>query len=197
MPRHLRTVAVLATGALFGNSLGAQQPVALSVVLTAFLADSGVPTRGLPWTTGQQLPIQWESSLPVKLAYQHPQGFTHHRTGKLRLAGAGKTSLIATIEVEGIAAGIARTAVYFSLGEWPLEAAEKALIADGLKLSALKCSREKEGASYGNLVYVVKAPGKTASALGANWDCAQSGCNGGFTILYRRADVTTIECASA
>ena len=197
MSSQLRIVAVLATGALPGNSIAAQQPVTLGVVLTAFLADSGVPTRGLPWTTGNQLPIQWESAQPVKLPYQHQQGFTHHRTGKLRLAGAGKTPLAATIEVEGIAAGIARTAVYFSLGEWPLEAAEKALIADGLKLSALKCSREKEGASYGNIVYVVKAPAKTASALWASWDCAQSGCSGGFTILYRRADVSMIECAGA
>lgn len=146
MPNHLRTVAVL----------------------TAFLADSGVPTRGLPWTTG-----------------------------KLKLAGIGTTPLVVTVEVEGIVSGIARSGVYFSQGDWPGEAAEKALITDGLKLSALKCGREKEGASYGNVVYVVKAAGKTASALWVSWDCGQSGCGGGFAILYHRADVTPIECAGA
>ncbi|MEZ4587300.1 MAG: hypothetical protein R2909_12960 [Gemmatimonadales bacterium] len=48
------------------SAQGAGEPIKLSAVLTAFLVDSGVRTRGLPWTTGSELPVEWESPGPVQ-----------------------------------------------------------------------------------------------------------------------------------
>ena len=55
-------------------------------------------------------------------------------------------------------------------------------------------SRATEGASYGNLVDAVKAPGKKASGLWWSWDAPQQQLRVMLTILYRRADMGEVEC---
>jgi hypothetical protein len=74
------------------------------------------------------------------------------------------------------------------------EMVELALKNEGLSLQPLKCSREKEGASYGNLVDAVKAPAKTASGLWWLWDSPQQEPTLFLAILYRRADMAQVEC---
>jgi len=64
-------------------------------------------------------------------------------------------------------------------------------------LQPLKCSRETEGYSFGNLLYAAKAPGKTASGLQEGWNCAHDGCTVAMTIYYRKADVEQFDCAGA
>lgn len=60
----------------------------------------------------------------------------------------------------------------------------------------MKCSRDKEGASYGNLIDAVKAPGKTSSGLWWYWDSPKQEMFLTLTLLYRRADMAKIECIS-
>jgi hypothetical protein len=74
------------------------------------------------------------------------------------------------------------------------EMVETALKNEGLSLQPLKCSREKEGASYGNLVDAVKAPGKTASGLWWMWQSPQQEPELFLSILYRRAEMAQVEC---
>jgi hypothetical protein len=71
---------------------------------------------------------------------------------------------------------------------------ETALKNEGLTLQPIKCSRAKEGASYGNLVDAVKAPGKTASGLWWMWDSPQQQPTLSLMIMYRRADMAQVEC---
>lgn len=174
----------------------AQQPVKLSVFLTTFLADANVKTRGLPWTTGAGLPVKWQSPKPVAAAaYLKQQGFTLSRTGTIRVT-VEEAQLDATVEVVGNDAGIQQVSIGWNQLSGPFDAAPRSLGTDGIVLEALKCKRETEGASYGNLVHVVKAPGKTASALWESWNCAHDGCGYGIAILYRKSAVAAIECAS-
>lgn len=72
---------------------------------------------------------------------------------------------------------------------------EGSLQQDGISLGPLKCDRAKEGATWGNAVYVAKAPGNKASELHENWNCGHDGCIAVLAILYRKADVDTVECA--
>ena len=58
-----RTLAVIGACTLAAPMpVGAQQPVKLSAVVTTFLPDAGVQIRGLPWTTGDPLPVRWQSA---------------------------------------------------------------------------------------------------------------------------------------
>ena len=76
------------------------------------------------------------------------------------------------------------------------EMVEQALKNEGLQLQPLKCSRDKEGASNGNLVDAAKFPGKTSSGLWWSWQSAQQELSMSLTILYRRADMSEVECYS-
>ena len=174
----------------------AQQSVKLSALLTTFLADANVKTKGLPWTTGASLPVKWQSPKPVAaVAYLQQQGFTLSREGTARVA-VGAEQFDATVQVLGNDAGIQQVTIGWNQLSGPFDAAARSLVADDIVLEPLKCSPEKEGASYGNLVHVVKAPGKTASALWESWNCAHDGCGYALTILYRKSAVAAIECAS-
>jgi len=186
----------LAVGLAAPRAMPAQAPVALSTLLTTFLADSGVRTRGLPWTTGDELAIEWQSATPVKIPYATQDGSTVSRTGTARASLEDGSDIEATVEVAGNEVGIQRVTVSFDAPELPrnLVLAEQTLTAAGIALTPLKCSRDTEGAIYGNLVYVMKAPGKTASALHESWNCGQDGCGAAVSIIYRKKDVASIPC---
>lgn len=184
------------------------QRVRLSSVLVAFLVDSGMQTRGLPWTTGSQLPIKWASAGPVANpnALDRGKGLTRARGGTFTGTVGDSVALPMAINMVGTATGLARLELGMASMEVTLrngsgyfvtrEMVEQALKNEELTFLPLKCTREKEGASYGNLVDAVKAPGKTASGLWWYWDSPQQRTNLMLTILYRRADMAQVECQS-
>jgi hypothetical protein len=174
----------------------AQQPVKLSAVILAFLPDAGVPTRGLPWSSGDHLPVRWQSAKPVASAdYLKQQGFTLSRTGTVRVALEGGKVQEATLQVAGNQLGVQQVSVSWNVLSGPFDGAARALEADGVSLKPLKCRREAEGASFGNVVHVAAAKGKQATGLWENWNCAHDGCGFGLTILYRRSALAQIECS--
>lgn len=205
--KHPLALALLA----LASPLQAQQNarvVPLAQAIGAFLVDSGVRTTGLPWTTGADLPIRWETAGPVQTQDQwvRGRGLTHIRTGHLGVSLGDSVTLPITVTVLGIATGLART--MFSFESMLVEHAdgsgffvtrqmvEESLQHDGMMLQAIKCSRDTEGASYGNLVDAAKLPGKTASGLWWFWQSVQQELQLSLTILYRRADLGEVECYS-
>lgn len=210
--RHcLAIAAVLALGgssAIATPVLAAQQKVKLSNVIAGFLADSGIRTRGLPWTTGAELPIRWESARPVPNPDQNARtkGITLIRSGSFTGTVGDTVALKMGIMLGGSAAGLAYVVVSMPSMEVTYangsgffltrEMVEKALRDEGVTLQPLKCSRDKEGASYGNLVDAVKVPGKTASGLWWYWDSPQQVYSLSLSILYRRTDMAQVECYS-
>ena len=180
--------------------------VKLSSVITAFLVDAGVRTRGLPWTTGAELPVKWETPAAVAATdpYSQQRGMTLVRSGTLTGTVGDTAALEMTLVLNGNEAGLQRVTMHFpvllvsrpdSSGFWlHREMVEQSLRDDGLTLQPLKCSRETEGASYGNLVDAVGGPGKTASGLWWFWQSPMQEPTLTLTILYRRADMQEIEC---
>jgi hypothetical protein len=184
----------------------APEPVRLSAVLGAFLADSGVPTRALPWTTGGGLPIRWSSPGPVATNEQWLKnlGMTHTREGAFVGLTGDSVALPMTIHLRGTTAGLGGVSIGIDnlLVETPggsyfvtRELIEKALTNEGAQLRPLKCSRETEGASYGNLVDAFRMPGKNASGLWWMWQAPMQELQITLTLLYRRADLAQVECA--
>ncbi|MGE0556547.1 MAG: hypothetical protein AB7R55_24235 [Gemmatimonadales bacterium] len=204
-------IALLVSGsaAMTVAAQGAGEPIKLSAVLTAFLVDSGVRTRGLPWTTGSELPVQWESPGPVQNPDQWAakQGRVVARNGSFTGTIGDSVALAMTINVSGIPAGLAQVAITIPSMEVTKpdgsgffatrEMVEAALKNEGLQLQPVKCKRETEGASFGNLVDALKAPGKTASGLAWHWEAPQQQLYVTLTILYRRADLAQVECAGS
>lgn len=189
-------------------TLAAQQPepVRLGTVLETFLVDSGVRTRGLPWTTGQGLPIRWESAGPIATDEQWLRnlGLTHVRNGRFIALVGDSVALPVAINLRGTDAGLAGLSLTFETllvehgeGGFHLtrEMIEKALVDQGAMLQPLKCSRETEGASYGNLVDAFRMPGKTASGLWWSWQAPMQELQVSLQLLYRRADMAQVECA--
>lgn len=186
---------------------GAPAPVPLSRVLTTFLVDSGVRVRALPWTVADALPITWATSGPVAATgpWYARQGITLLREGTLRATAGDSVTLPVAITLTGTATGLSGMALTPTTlqvtnpdgsGFWMTrEMLEAALRTDGLAFQPLKCSRTTEGASYGNLVDAVKAPGKTASGLWWSWDAPMQELRVTMTLLYRRADMAQVECA--
>ncbi len=186
----------------------AATPVKLSAVLTAFLVDSGVRTTGLPWTTGSALPIRWTTPRPVPNTDPAAvkRGMTKTRDGKFLGTLGDSIALGMYISVWGTDSGV--TGVSVTLDSMLVELKdgsgfflhremlEVALRNEGLTFQPLKCKRETEGASYGNLIDAMKAPGKTASGLWWAWDSPQQQTTIVLTILYRRAEMNQVECHS-
>jgi hypothetical protein len=180
--------------------------VKLSAVITTFLADSGVRTRGLAWTTGNDLAIKWQTATPIPNPDQsaRAKGLTLARSGGFIGTVGDSVALPMDITVVGTTLGLASVGIRISSLEVTLsgghgffahrEMVETALKNEGLMLQPLKCSRDKEGASYGNLVDAVKAPGKTASGLWWMWDSPQQQPTLSLMIMYRRADMAQVEC---
>ncbi|MEP7325268.1 MAG: hypothetical protein ABI836_04895 [Gemmatimonadota bacterium] len=196
----IRILVFLGTAGLAAPLAAQQAPARLSMVLTAFLADSGVATRGLPWTTGSALPVQWATRAPVAAeAWARQKGFTMARAGTVRIKVGTHEPVEMALQLFGNNAGLQQVIISVNLQESDeLQHGEMrtALAAEGMTLTPLKCDEKKEGASYGNLVFVAKAPGKTPSGLHENWDCSMNGCGWSMTLLYRKADVAPIECYS-
>jgi hypothetical protein len=184
-----------------------REPVTLAAVLTAFLADSGVQTRGLPWSTGSALPIRWASAGPVTNTdpSARQRGITHMRAGVFLGTAGDSVRLPMDIVVTGTGTGIAgvsivpRTLLVETGGGGGFfltrEMLEQALRNDGLQLTPRKCDRATEGASYGNLVDAVKAPGKMASGLWWMWQSVQQELQVSLSLLYRSAEMAQVECA--
>jgi hypothetical protein len=184
------------------------QPVKLATVIAAFLADSGVPTRGLPWTTGNSLPVRWQSPGPVTNTDPNARqrGITHMRMGRFLATMGDSVRLPMDIVVTGPANGIAGVNMLLDSmlvetgggsGFWiTREMVEQALRNDGLMLTPRKCDRTKEGASYGNLVDAVKAPGKLASGLWWFWQSVQQEMQLSLSIIYRSVEMNQVECAA-
>ena len=167
----------------------------LPEVLAAFLADSGVATRGLPWTTGGQLPVKWNSTKPVPSQYTSYPRVTLERAGTAWLATGDSTPTEAWVYVLGNDAGVQRFLITWDMIRYPAVRADSLLAAAGFTLNPTKCSRDTEGYSYGNLLFVIKAPGKKASGLHEGWNCAQEDCLLAYTIYYRKADAEQFDCA--
>ena len=208
--RAFRASLAVAACATFVAQAGAQaaktKPVRLSSVINAFLVDSGVMTRGLPWTTGSALPIKWASSAPVRNTdpSERERGVALERTGTFIGTVGDSVALPMTIRLAGTAAGLAGIAINIPSMEvsnkkgggffMTREMVDQALRNEGLELKPLKCSRDKEGASYGNLIDAVRAPGKTASGLWWYWDSPKQEMSLSLNLLYRRVDMAKVEC---
>lgn len=194
---------VLAAKPVVGQTKAGNR-VKLSAVIAAFLADSGVQTRALPWTTGNGLAIKWQSATPIANPDQsaRAKGLTHARIGRFMGTVGDSVALPMDITAVGTTLGIA--SLWINIASLEVGGGrgfilhrgmvETALKNEGLTLQPIKCSRDKEGASYGNLIDAVKAPGKTASGLWWMWDSPQQHPTLSLTILYRRADMTQVEC---
>jgi hypothetical protein len=205
--RARRTLLLLAALAAVVAPAAAQTPkagssrtapsVPLGKVIAAFLADSGVPTRGLPWTTGDQLGVKWASAKPIRNPDQ--SAFSAGRSLARRAtftAPIAKEHIPVEMTAEGNELGLARVLFTMPMQDVTREQIEEALGRDGLTLQPLKCSRQKEGASFGNLLDAAKVPGKTGAGLWWNWNCAHDGCTLALTMLYRKPDAAQIECYS-
>jgi len=210
MSRHVAAVLLLAAlPCTIVPAQGQRQPVKLATVIAAFLADSEVPTRGLPWTTGSALPVRWQTPGPVTNTDPNARqrGITHMRAGRFLATMGDSVRLPMDIVVTGPANGI--SGVNMLLDSMLVdtgggngffltrEMVEQALRNDGLTLTPRKCDRATEGASFGNLVDAVKAPGKTASGLWWFWQSVQQELQLSLSIIYRSVEMNQVECASA
>lgn len=195
----------LVAGVTAPPSPTSRTPVPLGQVLSAFLADSGLATRGLDWAHGNALPITWESTAPVAVTetWLTSQGYTRKRTATVMVTIGADSAREMTLTPLGTAAGIQHLSLSFGYqGNFdafnPKSAVTAALAAEGMTLTLLKCDPAAEGTMFGNLVYVLKAPGKTASALHLSWNCTGTGdCGMEMALIYRRAELTKIECAGS
>jgi hypothetical protein len=202
----LVALALSATATAAGQARQASIP--LSRLIGAFLVDSGVRTTGLPWTTGGEAPIRWQTSAAIANTDPNARarGLTHMRIGAVRVTLGDSVVLPMHITAIGPANGLAH--VTFSFDSLAVtqrngngflvhrEMVETALRNEGVQLQPLKCSRATEGASYGNLIDAVKLPGKTASGLWWFWQSAQQETQISLSLLYRRADMAQVECYS-
>ncbi len=202
----MRRITLLLVLLLVPATLAAQKPpkpkakpvtTTLPAVLTAFLADSGVPTRGLPWTTGSTLPIKWATPKPIAPSYTVGPNITLQHEGTATAQVSDTSTVTLYIFVFGNDVGIQRVVASWDRAILTGEQAEAQLAAAGWTLKPLKCARATEGYSYGNLLYAAKAPGKTSSGLHEGWNCAQEDCTIAMTIYYRKADVEQFDCAGA
>jgi hypothetical protein len=192
--------ALMAASTATTGGLAAQQPPRLSQLIATFLADSGVPTRGLPFTVAEVLPARWESATPVTAdPVAQREGYTMTRRGVVVITLGPRAGVPVALQLLGTANGLQR--VLFGVETTQHELTERmvfdALRAEGMTLVPMRCDLEKEGASYGNVVYAAKVPGKTASGLWGMWQCPQDGCTLTLALLYRRADMERVECAAA
>ena len=182
-------------GAVSAAETQARPSVKLGDVLSAFVPAAGTQTTGLPWTTGKELPVKWESAAPVTPApYEARQGFTMKRTGALAV-GVGAERKDATIQVLGTQTGVQQVTIAWRQLSGPFDEVSLALAADGVGLKPLKCKRDTEPASFGNVVQVAQFKGKIGVALWEAWNCGHDGCGFSMTLLYRRTAVDQIECA--
>lgn len=169
----------------------------LPILMATYLADSGVRTRGLPWSVASALPITWSTAKPVAPSYDAGPGLTLVREGTVQVRASDTSTVEVNLRIYGNENGVQRFVAYWDREALPDARAESALTDAGWTLKLLKCSRETEGFSFGNLLYAAKAPGKTAAGLQETWNCEHDGCTNSFTMYYRKADVEQFDCAGA
>jgi hypothetical protein len=204
-------VAVIAVAAIVSPRPLAQQRVPpappapdpkLSAVLSAFLAEASSPSRVLPWTAGNDLPLDWKSKGPVPVTdlYLSAKGITHSRGGSGRANLDGGAPKEIRLLAYGSTAGIQRVTIgldYAGDGSEPepMDRIGRGLAADGFKLGHLKCRREGEGVIGGNVVYLLEAPDRHPAALLESWSCSHDGaCSLELGLLDPKADLTDVEC---
>ena len=211
MPRPTWSAVLLFAAVAVSPTVVAAQAgartVRLADLIGAFLVDSGVRTTGLPWTTGNTLPIRWETAAPIANTDPNARarGLTHTRTGSVRVTLGDSVRLPMHVLAIGPANGLASVTFSFDSlmvdtgggnGFWVhREMVETALRNDGMILQPIKCSRDTEGASYGNLIDAAKMPGKTASGLWWFWQSVQQEMQITLSLMYRRADMARVECS--
>ena len=169
LPSRLCLAATLLL-TLPGNA-AAQQPLRAATLITAFLADSGVPTRGMDWSTGNGLSVRWASARPVANPDQSavPRGLTLARIGTARVIMGEGAPVDVTVSLAGNANGIQRVSFGMSYnGDTgpadPKDRLGRALTADGIVLTSLKCDRAKEGLGFATCL---RDQGSEESGLGA------------------------------
>ena len=182
--------SLVAAAMLAAPPLWAQQPIKLVTVVTTFLADSGVRSKVLPWTTGGTLPVTWQSARPVS---SDAEGYTLGLSGNTRVELEGHGAVPATIQLLGNNDGIQRATIAFDWKNPDPEVVERSLNL-GLRLVLLRCSRTTEPPKAGNVLWEARATGKTPAGLAEAWSCGAGGCSLGLSLLYRRADVNSIRC---
>lgn len=193
----IAALAVAAAAVAFPRVVSAQQEGTLPALVRTFLVDSGVRTRGLPFTVGNVAGIRWKTPGPVAAnVAMRREGYTLERHGEATVRVGDKRGIPVRLTAYGTALGLQSVSLVVATTAHELteRLVLSALERDGATLTPLKCDLEKEGASFGNVAYVAKLPGKTASGLWAMWQCPQAGCELVLTILYRRADVAKVEC---
>jgi hypothetical protein len=187
---------VLSTVALIPSSFAAERTVTINELVRALMPDDGA-SRDVAWAAVSGLAVKWESAGPVAADdWLKREGFTLRRTGTARVVVGSEPPLDATVVLQGTRAGFQQAIVFWNLLSGPFDGGINALRAAGFELTPLKCDREKEGASYGNVVWLLAAKGKRANPLGENWDCAQNGCHFTLTIFKSPQSVDAIECYS-
>jgi hypothetical protein len=123
------------------------------------------------------------------------------RSGSIRVTIGAGDPVEMTLQIYGNPEGIQRTTLGLAYqGDFdpdPQGRVGRALEEAGYSLGALKCDRKSEGTLFGNVAYIMKATGKTASALWESWNCSGTGdCGLALTILYRKSDLAEVECAT-
>lgn len=193
---YLMIRAVLSMVALIPSAFAAERTVTINELLRALMPDVGA-SRDVAWAAVSGLAVTWESAEPVAAEdWLKREGFMLRRTGTARLIIGGEPPIDATIVLQGTRAGFQQALVSWNLLSGPFDSAMNALRADGFELTPLKCDREREGASYGNVVWMLSSDAKRAIPLGENWDCAQNGCRFTLTIFKSPQSVDAIECYS-
>lgn len=174
------------------SAISAQQTVQLGTVITTFLADTGVPSRVVPWTIGSRLPVTWQSGRPVKT---DAEGYTLGLNGTVQVALEGHAPVPVTIQLLGNNDGIERVTLAFDWTNPDLDVVEKTLETQGVHLTPLRCNRKTEPKAAGNVLFEARAAGKTSLGVEEAWSCAPAGtCSLGMSLLYRRNDVDTFHC---
>ena len=148
--RFFHTLLVMPAFATFlAAGANAQESVTtLPAVISAFLADSGVRTRGLPWTTGSGTAIKWESVSPVRNpdTWINNPALTLARIGAVQVPLSGKVRDL-NVRVYGSQAGIQRVSFSFP---WDSnfesgdlrDSVGVALQAGDVSLTPLKCGKK-------------------------------------------------------
>lgn len=192
----IRWPLALASTVVLGMPLAArsQEPVAVSVVLSAFVPDSSAST--VAWTAGDELPLRWASPGPVSTeAWQQQQGYTKSRTGSGQVVVQDTLVKDVTVTALGDDAGIRSALIVFTeLDSWLTGPIEQSLAAEGVALSALMCSRETEPPSFGNVLWTAQASGRQPVPLWLNWNCGHDGCGIALQSSPSPSELAGIEC---
>lgn len=173
----------------------------LGAVLLAFTPDAAAPSRNLPWTAGAGLPVKWDGPAGPAPEYLKAQGMTRQRTGSLRVTLDTPAPAKVQVILQGDANGIRKVSLGFAYDGnqgpevEPMGRIDRALAADGIKLGALKCRKEGEGVTGGNVAYLLPLAGRKPAAVIEFWSCGADGtCMLDVTLADPKGDLSDVEC---